>query len=96
MVMSSPNHWDNHTIGNKHWFFILNNCINENKTRGFYNEFLSNELTEHRKVLEVLGSKMKTEKCNSQLSGLGFSSTQKNTVLCRVSGSFSRTIRINF
>jgi hypothetical protein len=31
-----------------------------------------------------------------QLSGLGFSSTQRNSVLCRVSGSFSRVIKIVF
>jgi hypothetical protein len=96
MIMSSPNHWDNQCLGNKHWFFILDKCINPEKTRGFYNEFLSNDLTEHRKVFEVLGSKMKTEKSDKQLSGIGFSSTQKNSILCRVSGSFSRTIKITF
>jgi hypothetical protein len=96
MVMHSPNHWDEHETGNKHWFFILDKCKNDERTRGFYNEFLSNELTEHRKVFEVLGSRMKTEKCDNQLSGVGFSSTQKNSILCKVSGSFARTIKINF
>jgi hypothetical protein len=33
---------------------------------------------------------------DEQLSGLGFSSTQKNTLLCRVKGSFTRTIKIMF
>jgi hypothetical protein len=96
MIMNSPNHWDDHVTGNKHWFFILDKCINPEKTRGFYNEFLSNDLMEHRKVFEILGSKMKTEISDNQLSGIGFSSTQKNSILCRVSGSFSRTIKINF
>ncbi|MBT4207148.1 hypothetical protein HOE22_02260 [Candidatus Woesearchaeota archaeon] len=96
MIMNSPNHWDDHITGNKHWFFMLEGCKNQEKGRGFYNEFLSNDLTEHRKVFEVLGSKMKTEKSNDQLSGLGFSSTQRNSVYCRVTGSFSRTIKINF
>jgi hypothetical protein len=96
MIMNSPNHWDNHVTGNKHWFFILDKCRNDAKTRGFYNEFLNNELTEHRKVFEILGSRMKTEVSDKQLSGIGFSSTQKNSILCRVSGSFARTIKINF
>lgn len=96
MVMNSPNHWDGNETGNKHWFFVLDGCLNDKKARGFYNEFLSNELTEHRKVFEVLGSKMKTEESDNQLSGLGFSSTQRNHVFCKVTGAFSRTIKINF
>lgn len=96
MLMSSPNHWDGRATGNKHWFFIIDECINDDKARGFFNEFLKPELIEHRKVFEVLGSKMKTEKSDEQLSGLGFSSTQRNSVLCKVTGAFSRTIKINF
>ncbi len=97
MLMNSPNHWEGvKPTGNKHWFFILDNCKNEDTVRGFYNEFLSNELHQHRKVFEILGSKMKVEESNEQLSGLGFSSTQKNSVYCRVAGSFNRTIKINF
>ena len=94
--MNSPNHWDGEKTGNKHWFFILDGCKNDSKARGFFNEFLDEGLRDHRKVFEVLGSKMKTEKSDEQLSGLGFSSTQKNHVLCKVGGSFNRTIKINF
>lgn len=96
MIMFSPNHWDNNSVGNKHYFFVLENCLNPEKTRGFYNEYLNEDLRQHRKVFEVLGSKIKTEKSTEQLSGLGFSSTTKNSVLCKVKGSFTRTIRINF
>jgi len=96
MVMNSPNHWDGHKTGNKHWFFVLDKCLNDKPARGFFNEFLKNDLTEHRKVFEVLGSKMKTEVSDTQLSGLGFSSTQKNSVFCKVTGSFNRTLKINF
>lgn len=96
MIMNSPNHWDGHKNGNRHVFFILDGCKNEEKARGFFNEFLSNELTEHRKVFEVLGSKLKAEVSDDQLSGLGFSSTKNSSVLCKLSGSFSRTIKINF
>lgn len=96
MIMNSPNHWDGKKTGNKHLFFILDGCKNDSKARGFFNEFLDEGLGDHRKVFEVLGSKMKTEKSDEQLSGLGFSSTQKNHVLCKVGGSFNRTIKINF
>ena len=96
VLMHSPNHWDGHGVGNKHFFFMLDQCVNEGHARGFYNEFLSEELNTHRKVFEVVGSKMKVEESPNQLSGLGFSSTQRNSVLCRVKGSFTRTLKINF
>lgn len=96
VVMMSPNHWDDKTVGNKHYFFMLNGCINDSSARGFFNEFLKEELNAHRKVFEVVGSKMKVDDSVDQLSGLGFSSTQKNTLICRVKGSFTRTLRIVF
>ena len=96
MIMNSPNHWNGECTGNKHWFFILDKCKNDKPARGLFNEFLRNELNEHRKVFEVLGSKMKAEPTDNQLSGLGFSSTQRNHVFCKVTGSFTRTIKINF
>lgn len=96
MVMNSPNHWDDQGVGNKHWFFILEDCLNPDSARGFYNEFLDNDLNKHRKVFEVLASKMKTKESNRQLSGLGFSSTKKNELLCKVSGSFNRMLKIKF
>lgn len=96
MIMNSPNHWDGVEVGNKHLFFILEGCKQEGRIRGFYNEFLTGELREHRKVFEVLGSKMRVEESDQQLSGLGFSSTQRNHVFCRVSGSFARTLKIMF
>ena len=96
VMMLSPNYWDNKAVGNKHYFFFMEGCINEGKARGFFNEFLTSELDTHRKVFEVVGSKMKTEESPNQLSGLGFSSTQRNSVLCKVKGTFTRTIKINF
>jgi len=96
VVMLSPNYWDNQAAGNKHLFFMLDGCVNEGKARGFFNEFLSTDLTKHRKVMELVGAKMRTEESERQLSGLGFSSTQRSSVLCKVSGAFTRTIRVNF
>ena len=95
-VMLSPNHWDDRVVGNRHYMFMLDGCVNEGQARGFYNEFLLDELTQHRRVLEIVGSKMKTEENPHQLSGLGFSSTQRNHLFCKVQGAFNRTIKVVF
>lgn len=96
VIMNSPNYWDDKTTGNKHYFFMLQDCINDKPARGFFNEFLKEDLREHRKVFEVLGSKMKTEESSNQLSGLGFSTTKRNSIFCKVTGNFTRTLKINF
>jgi hypothetical protein len=96
VMMMSPNFWDEKSSGNKHYFFMLENCLNEGTSRGFFNEFLKEDLNAHRKVFEMVGSKMKVPASDKQLSGIGVSSTQKNTLICRVKGSFARTIRIIF
>jgi hypothetical protein len=96
VVMMSPNHWDNNPVGNKHYFFMLDNCLNDGQARGIFNEFLTEDLGVHRKVFEMVGAKMKTDESDKQLSGLGFSSTQRNHLLCRVKGSFERTVKITF
>lgn len=94
MVMLSPNYWDGNGVGNKHYFFMLDQCRNEEVARGFYNEFLMEELAPHRKVIEMVASKMKTEEDENQLSGLGFSSTLPNSMMVRVDGT--RTMKIIF
>ena len=98
VVMMSPNFWDDQVgIGNKHYFFMLDQMKNEGTARGFFNEYLKPELDAHRKVLELVGSKMKTEETNDQLSGLGFSSTSRNDLIVRVTGkSLKRVIKIRF
>lgn len=96
VLMNSPNHWDGEETGNKHMFFIMDDCKQPGEVRGFYNEFLTDKLHEHRKVFEVLGSKMRVAESDEQLSGLGFSNTQRNHVYARVSGSFTRTLKITF
>lgn len=83
-------------MGNKHFFFMLDGCANETKARGFFNEFLRSDLDKHRKVIEMVGSKMLTDNSEKQLSGLGFSSTQKNSLFCKVTGSFTRVVNIVF
>jgi hypothetical protein len=96
MIMKSPNHWNEIEIGNKHYFFIIDGCKNEGSARGFFNEFLKESLNSDRKVFEILGSKMKAEYSESQLSGVGFSSTKRNHMYCKVKGSFTRIIKVKF
>lgn len=95
IAMLSPNHWNGTGVGNKHYFFMLSGCKNDGSARGFFNEFLKEDLNAHRKVFEIVGSKMQTQG-TEQLSGLGFSSTQRNSVLCRVKGSFNRVVKVVF
>jgi hypothetical protein len=96
MIMNSPNYWDDNQTGNKHCFFIIDNCINDEPTRGFFNEFLKEDLMKQKRVFEILGSKFKVEPSNNQLSGLGFSSTQRNSLIVKVEGKFERLLKINF
>lgn len=96
VVMNSPNHWDGQAVGNKHYFFMLEGAKQPGTTRGFYNEYLRNELNEHRKVFEHLAGKMKVPASDEQLSGLGFSDTQRNELTVKVTGAFTRTLKVIF
>lgn len=75
-VTLSPNYWGANKVGNKHTFFVLDGAVNDEATRGFYNEFLHPRLEPHRKVFEVIADKTKCGPSDKQLSGLGFSSTK--------------------
>lgn len=94
-IMLSPNHW-NGAVGNKHYMFLLENCISDETARPFFNEFLSNNFDENRKVFEIMGGKMKVEHTDNQLSGIGFSETQRNHLFVRVDGNFKRVLKVNF
>ena len=97
-IMLSPNHWCNTVpTGNKHFMFILDGCQTKDTVRGFYNEFLSNNLTPHRKVFEVLASKMQVQPDTEQLAGIGFSSTVPNDLVVKLTDSSStRMYKIKF
>jgi hypothetical protein len=95
-IMNSPNHWDGQSVGNKHFFFMLDNCKTEDTARGFYNEFLHADLDKHRKVFELLSDKTKAKPADNQVSGLGFSDTKRDSVTVRVTGKTKRTFVIKF
>ncbi|GAB7046507.1 hypothetical protein [Catenuloplanes indicus] len=97
-VMYSPNYFDGNEVGNRHYFFMLKGCVNDQPTRGIYNEFLRGDLQPHRKVFEVLGDRTKCEPTPDQLSGLGFSSTVRDSVLAKVTmtGGRRRLMSIQF
>ncbi|MFB5597712.1 MAG: hypothetical protein ACE5RJ_01670 [Nitrosopumilaceae archaeon] len=95
MFLLSPNYWNEQRgVGHKHYFFILPHCINESAPNGFLNEFLKEELLEHKRVFEALGYSMRVKHSNNQLSGLGFSSTKPNMLICKVHGSLTQTIKL--
>lgn len=94
MVMFSPNHWDDNATGNKHVFFMIKGCINHDSVRGFYNEFLKEDLNKHRKVFEILASKMKPEHSDEQLSGFGFSTTARKEITVKVTGAHERILKV--
>ncbi len=95
-VTLSPNFWGDNAVGNKHTFFVLDGAKNDEPTRGFYNEFLHPRLESHRKVFEVIGDKTKCQPTEGQLSGLGFSSTKKESFIVRAQqGKKQRIFNVN-
>jgi hypothetical protein len=86
-MMLSPNYWEENSRGVKHYFFTLDGCVNKSPCRGFYKEFVRADLSKpFGSVMEELGNKtmVQYEKDQAQMSGLGFSSTCGDTVICKI------------
>ena len=96
LLCLSPNYWQENGVGNKHYFFMLEGAVSPEDIRTFHNEFLTPELLQHRKVMEVLGHKCRCKSVPGQLSGLGFNATVRDEVVVRLSGSHKRVVRIKF
>lgn len=94
LITQSPNYLGDDSTGNKHYFFILDGAKSPEPVRGFFNEYLRNDLTPHRKTFEILADKLKVEQSDVQLAGLGFSITQHDTFIVRVSGTYNRCLKV--
>lgn len=91
----SPNYWGNNHVGSKHYFFMLKDCKNPDPVRGYFNEYLKDELTKnHKRVFEVLASKALTPYNDNQMSGLGFIATTKNQFVVKVNSGKVYNINI--
>lgn len=98
VICYSPNYWENvkNKTGHRHVFFVLKNCINDENPSGMFNEFLVQDLYEHRKVMEALSSKMRVEDSDDQLSGVGFATDKRAEVIVKVIGNVERVLKIKF
>jgi hypothetical protein len=96
MILKSPNFWDGNSSGNSHLIFVLDQAHNDEDARGFFNEFLKEELVIHKRVFEALGSRMKVVPANKQVSGLGFSVTNHSEVVVKVDGHITRMLKLKF
>ncbi|MFR2774810.1 MAG: YfaP family protein [Anaerostipes sp.] len=97
-ICYSPNYWEGQNkIGNKHYFFMLDGCKNPEKLNGMFNEYLKEDIVrKHKRVFEALGSKTSVQDVGEQLSGVGFSSTKRNSLIVKVSGKTEKMLKIKF
>ena len=85
--------WDEE-IGNKHILLLTDDVEVDSPVRGFFNEQLNSKLEGHRKVTEILGSKLKISANEFEGDGIakgyGFSSTLDNNFILRLTYNNNR------
>jgi hypothetical protein len=98
LVCYSPNYWETAKakVGHKHLFFMLKDCVNDENPSGIFNEFLVDELSEVRKVMEAIANKMRVDDSADQLSGVGFALDKRAEVTVKVHGATVRELKIKF
>lgn len=93
-VIKSPNTWEGEAIGNEHIIFLADDVEVKFSVRGFYNEQLNSKLEEHRKVTEILGSKLKIDPVEFEspdtVKGYGISTTSSNVFYLRLTYNNNR------
>jgi len=75
---------------------MLKDAVNDECPSGIFNEFLVNELTEVRKVMEAIANKMRVDTSSDQLSGVGFALDKRAEVIVKVTGATERLLKIKF
>lgn len=97
LITTSPNYWgEGRHSGLKHYFFMLKDCVNPDCPNGFFNEYLKEDLMEHKRVFEALGSRMKVAESPNQLSGFGFAESKRNEIIVKVKGATERVMKVAF
>jgi hypothetical protein len=84
-VFLSPNYWGDNAVGNKHLFFYVEGAVNDGVINPFFNEQLNPDLTgQHKRVFELLASKLPVALTDPQVSGIGISSTIHTDFIIKV------------
>lgn len=96
LLTLSPNQWST-PQGNKHWFFMLEGCVCDERVSPFANEFLTPALADDRKVTAMLAKSLEVDKPDGQeLSGIGFSVDIRAHLFVQVEGAFQRVVKVLF
>lgn len=97
-IMYSPNYWSTTdvNVGHRHVFFMLDGCVNDENPSGMFNEFLVNELREHKRVMAAIGNRLRVQNADDQLSGLGFATDKRASLIVKVTGASERILKITF
>lgn len=97
-VLMSPNTWEQE-IGNKHFILLTDDVEVNEPVRGFFNEQLNSKLSPHRKVTEILGSKLKIQAADFEptnvAKGYGFSETMDANLILRLTYSNRRKVLVH-